>query len=66
MPGSKFQWNLIKNANLFIHKNPVENVVYEMVAMLSRPQYVDVITHTYQLLKLGSGLGITTTMNVSI
>ena len=41
IPGNKFRWNLYKNSHIFIHENAFENVVGEMVAILSRPQCVE-------------------------
>ena len=37
---NKLQWNLIRNSNIFIQENAFESVVYEMAAILSRPQCV--------------------------
>ena len=33
---NKFQWNLNQNTNSFIHENALENVICEMMAILSR------------------------------
>ena len=38
--GNKFQWNLNRNSYIFIQENAFENVVWEMAAILSRPQCV--------------------------
>ena len=37
----KVQWNFNRHSNIFIQENAVENVVWKMAAMLSRPQCVD-------------------------
>ena len=39
----KFQWNFNQNKKLFIHENASENIVDEMVAMLCRGRWVDII-----------------------
>ena len=39
-PMNKFQWNCNRNSNFFIHENAFENVVCEMIAILSRLQSV--------------------------
>ena len=41
---NKFQWNLNPNAYIFIHEYAFENVVREMTAILSWPQYVNTIS----------------------
>ena len=38
---SKLQWNFSRNSNIFIEENPFQNVVWKMVAILSRPQCVN-------------------------
>ena len=38
--GNKFQWNLNQNLYIFIQENAFENVVWNMVFILSRPQCV--------------------------
>ena len=38
---NKLQWNLNRNSYIFIQENTFENVVCEMVAILSRPQCVE-------------------------
>ena len=38
---NKFQWHFIRNSNIFIQGNVVENVVCEMASILSRPQWVN-------------------------
>ena len=38
---NKLQWNFNQNAKLFIHKNAFENVVCQMVAILSRGRWVN-------------------------
>ena len=40
------QWNLNRNLNIFFQENAIENVVWKMEAMLSRPQCVNVMTKT--------------------
>ena len=35
-----FQWNIIWNSKGFIQENPFENIICQMAAILSRPQYV--------------------------
>ena len=37
----KFQWNLNGNLHIFIQENTFENVVWEMSAILHRPQYAN-------------------------
>ena len=43
--GNIFQSNFIQNSKVFIQGNPLENVVCEMVAILSRPQCVKHFPH---------------------
>ena len=38
--GNKIQWNLNQNILLFFYENALENVVWKMAAILSRPQCV--------------------------
>ena len=38
---NKFQWNLKRNWYIFIQANALENVVWKMAAILSRPQCVE-------------------------
>ena len=38
--GTKLQWNLDRNPNIFIQENAFESVVCETAAILSRPQCV--------------------------
>ena len=38
--GIKLQWNVDGNPNIFFQENAFENVVCEMAAILSRPQYI--------------------------
>ena len=38
--GNKLQWNTNRNLYIFIQENAFENVVWKMVAILSRPQCV--------------------------
>ena len=38
--GNKLQWNFNRNSNIFIEENTFENVVYEILFILSRPQCV--------------------------
>ena len=40
-PRNKLQWNVYRNSYIFIQENPFENVVWKMVAILSRPQCVN-------------------------
>ena len=40
-PFETFQWNLHQNTDIVTDENAIENVVCNMVAILSRPQYVD-------------------------
>ena len=46
-----YQWNFVSNSEVFIQENALENVVCEMVAILSRPQlqkyyvWLDTLTH---------------------
>ena len=40
---NKFQWNVNRNAYIFIQENAPENVVWKMAAILSRPQYVNMV-----------------------
>ena len=37
-PRNKFQWKVNRNSNIFIEENTFENVVCEMLSILSRPQ----------------------------
>ena len=37
---NKFQWNLDQNSYIFIPENAFENVISEITAILSQPQYV--------------------------
>ena len=39
--GDKRQWNLNQNTKFFIHENAFENIVCEMVAILSRGRWVN-------------------------
>ena len=39
--GTKIQWTLKRNMYIFIHESVFENVVCEMVAILSQPQCVN-------------------------
>ena len=41
--GKKLQWNLNRNAYIFILENALENVVRKMAAILSRPQCVSTV-----------------------
>ena len=38
---NKFQWNIKRHSDIVIKGNAFENVVCEMVAILSRPEYVN-------------------------
>ena len=38
---NKFQWNFNRNSCIFIQENALENVVWKMAAILSRPQCVN-------------------------
>ena len=40
---NKLQWNLNRNSYIFIHENAFGNVVWEMAAILSRPQCVNMV-----------------------
>ena len=40
---NKLQWKFNRNSNIFIHENAIESVVCEMAAILSWPQWVNVI-----------------------
>ena len=42
-PRNKFQWNFILNSYIFFQENAFENVLWEMSATLSRPQWVWII-----------------------
>ena len=39
--GNKVQWNFDRNLYIFVHENEFQNVVWKMVAILSRPQCVN-------------------------
>ena len=39
--GNKLEWNLNQNLYIFIQENAFENVVWNMAAILSRPQCVN-------------------------
>ena len=41
---NNLQWNSNQNTKVFIHENAFENVVYEMAAILSQPQCVDMVS----------------------
>ena len=45
--GNKLQWNFIRNSNIFIQENALENVVGETAAILSRPQCVYIFIYSY-------------------
>ena len=49
-PGIKFQWNLNRNSYIFIHENVVDNVLWQMATILSRPQcvYTSMSKHVWQ------------------
>ena len=36
--GNKLRWNFNQNSNIFFQENPFENVVWNIAAILSRPQ----------------------------
>ena len=40
---TKLMWNSNRNSYIFIQENAFENIVCEMSAILSRPQYVNVL-----------------------
>ena len=40
--GNKLQWNRKRNSYIFIKENTFENAVWEMAAILSRPQWVKI------------------------
>ena len=42
---NKLQWNFNQNSHTYNQQNPFENVVWEMVAILSQPQYVNDFPH---------------------
>ena len=42
--GKKLKWNLNTNLYIFIQANAFENVVWEMTAILYRPEYVDILS----------------------
>ena len=42
---NKLQWNLNKNSNIFIHENALQNIVWKMAAILSRPQCINILGH---------------------
>ena len=42
--GNKLHWNLNQNLNIFIQENAFENVVWNMVAILSQPQCVTIFS----------------------
>ena len=46
---NKLQWNINRNSCIFIQENSLENVVCEMVSILSRPQCVN----AYSLIAIG-------------
>ena len=39
--GNKFQLNVNRNSNIFIQENAIENFVFEMASILSRPQCIN-------------------------
>ena len=41
---NKFQWNCNRNWNIFIQEKACGNIVWEMAANLSRPQFVNVVS----------------------
>ena len=43
--GNKFQWNLKRNPYIFIQENTFEYVVWQMAAVLSRPQCIKANPH---------------------
>ena len=45
---SKLKWNFIRNSNIFIQQNALENVVCEMVSILSRPKCVNALQSCYR------------------
>ena len=42
---NKIQWNFNWNSNIFIQENAFQSIVWEMVAIFSRPQYVNSQDH---------------------
>ena len=38
--GNKLQWNRNRNLHIYIQENALENVVWKMAAILSRPQWI--------------------------
>ena len=43
-PGNKLYWNSNRNSCIFIHKSPLDNVVWKMATILSQPQCVNPLT----------------------
>ena len=37
---NKIQWNFDRNSNIFIRENTFQNIVYELMVILSQPQCV--------------------------
>ena len=40
---NKLQWNFTRSSNIIIEKNTFEYIICENVAILSRPQYVNIV-----------------------
>ena len=59
-PKNKLQWNVNRNSYIFIQENPLENVVWKMAAILSRPQCVNSSRQndTNIITIIGSGIGL--------
>ena len=47
--GNKLQWNFNRNSNFFIQENAFESVICEMAAILSRPQWVKLISYAISI-----------------
>ena len=53
---NKLHWNVNRNWYIFIQENPFENVIWEMSAILCRPQCVKQTLHGENHLKSGVGI----------
>ena len=49
---TNFSENFKQNSHIFIQENAFENIVCEMAAILSRPQYVNATTNVMLMLSL--------------
>ena len=45
--GTKLQWNVNRNSNIFIHENAFENIFCDMASIWSRPQWVKSKSSSY-------------------